>query len=205
MKQFWNKLSQRGRYILIACIAFLVIIFISILSIINNNNNDPDTSESVTTGDTSQTSDSESSNPNTVETTPIPVLGNVKQYVSKITGYEEQVANLPDIEDDTISIQLNGTLELNGVSKAITDATIREGSYSQKLTDASKMIYLTNFIVDIPSIGQSYVVTNYYSPLSPEISGLTDYTTLVTCPDSSQLIYGDFNCIDRFMWENQDL
>ena len=72
-------------------------------------------------------------------------------------------------------------------------------------TDASKMIYLTNFIVDIPSISQSYVVTNYYSPLSPEISGLTDYTTLVTCPDSSQLIYGDFNCIDRFVWENQGL
>lgn len=204
MKQFWNKLSQRSRYILIACIALLVIIFISILSVISNNNG-PDVSESVTTGDTSQTSDSENSNPNTVETTPIPVLGNVKQYVSKIAGYEEQVANLPDIEDDTISIQLNGTLELNGVSKAITDATIREESYSQKLTDASKMIYLTNFIVDIPSIGQSYVVTNYYSPLSPEISGLTDYTTLVTCPDSSQLIYGDFNCIDRFVWENQGL
>lgn len=204
MKQFWNKLSQRGRYILIACIALLVIIFISILSVISNNNG-PDVSESVTTGDTSQTSGSENSNPNTVETTPIPVLGNVKQYVSKIADYEEQVANLPDIEDDTISIQLNGTLELNGVSKAITDATIREGSYSQKLTDASKMIYLTNFIVDIPSISQSYVVTNYYSPLSPEISGLTDYTTLVTCPDSSQLIYGDFNCIDRFVWENQGL
>lgn len=204
MKQFWNKLSQRGRYILIACIALLVIIFISILSVISNNNG-PDVSESVTTGDTSQTSGSENSNPNTVETTPIPVLGNVKQYVSKIASYEEQVANLPDIEDDTISIQLNGTLELNGVSKAITDATIREGSYSQKLTDASKMIYLTNFIVDIPSISQSYVVTNYYSPLSPEISGLTDYTTLVTCPDSSQLIYGDFNCIDRFTWEDQGL
>jgi hypothetical protein len=61
---------------------------------------------------------------------------------------------------------------------------------------------MTSFIVDIESLGQSYLVRDYYSKKDPSETGLYDYTTQVICLDKSYLKYGDFDCRDRISFEN---
>ncbi len=114
----------------------------------------------------------------------------------------DQVArNLPREEILNIQRQIGYTLRLNKVSGDHGDIVIRKNSYHQTMTDADKLIYQTDFIIDLPKVKQSYQVKDSYSPLPAETSGLYDYTTLILCLDKSQLIYGDFNCNDRIKSE----
>lgn len=116
----------------------------------------------------------------------------------------DQVAqNLPREEILNIQRQIGYTLRLNKVSGDHGDIIIRKNSYRQTMTDADKLIYQTDFIIDLPKVKQSYQVKDSYSPLPAETSGLYDYTTLILCLDKSQLIYGDFNCNDRIKSERR--
>ena len=116
----------------------------------------------------------------------------------------DQVAqNLPREEILNIQRQIGYTLRLNKVSGDHGDIVIRKNSYRQTMTDADKLIYQTDFIIDLPKVKQSYQVKDSYSPLPAETSGLYDYTTLILCLDKSQLIYGDFNCNDRIKSEQR--
>ena len=116
----------------------------------------------------------------------------------------DQVArNLPREEILNIQRQIGYTLRLNKVSGDHGDIIIRKNSYRQTMTDADKLIYRTDFIIDLPKVKQSYQVKDSYSPLPAETSGLYDYTTLILCLDKSQLIYGDFNCNDRIKSEQR--
>lgn len=116
----------------------------------------------------------------------------------------DQVAqNLPREEILNIQRQIGYTLRLNKVSGDHGDIVIRKNSYHQTMTDADKLIYQTDFIIDLPKVKQSYQVKDSYSPLPAETSGLYDYTTLILCLDKSQLIYGDFNCNDRIKSEQR--
>lgn len=116
----------------------------------------------------------------------------------------DQVAqNLPREEILNIQRQIGYTLRLNKVSGNHGDIVIRKNSYRQTMTDADKLIYQTDFIIDLPKVKQSYQVKDSYSPLPAETSGLYDYTTLILCLDKSQLIYGDFNCNDRIRSEQR--
>ena len=116
----------------------------------------------------------------------------------------DQVAqNLPREEILNIQRQIGYTLRLNKVSGDHGDIVIRKNSYRQTMTDADKLIYQTDFIIDLPKVKQSYQVKDSYSPLPAETSGLYDYTTLILCLDKSQLIYGDFNCNDRIKSERR--
>ncbi len=116
----------------------------------------------------------------------------------------DQVArNLPREEILNIQRQIGYTLRLNKVSGDHGDIIIRKNSYRQTMTDADKLIYQTDFIIDLPKVKQSYQVKDSYSPLPAETSGLYDYTTLILCLDKSQLIYGDFNCNDRIKSEQR--
>ena len=116
----------------------------------------------------------------------------------------DQVAqNLPREEILNIQRQIGYTLRLNKVSGDHGDIIIRKNSYHQTMTDADKLIYQTDFIIDLPKVKQSYQVKDSYSPLPAETSGLYDYTTLILCLDKSQLIYGDFNCNDRIKSERR--
>ena len=116
----------------------------------------------------------------------------------------DQVAqNLPREEILNIQRQIGYTLRLNRVSGDHGDIIIRKNSYRQTMTDADKLIYQTDFIIDLPKVKQSYQVKDSYSPLPAETSGLYDYTTLILCLDKSQLIYGDFNCNDRIKSEQR--
>ena len=116
----------------------------------------------------------------------------------------DQVAqNLPREEILNIQRQIGYTLRLNKVSGDHGDIIIRKNSYHQTMPDADKLIYQTDFIIDLPKVKQSYQVKDSYSPLPAETSGLYDYTTLILCLDKSQLIYGDFNCNDRIKSERR--
>lgn len=116
----------------------------------------------------------------------------------------DQVAqNLPREEILNIQRQIGYTLRLNKASRDHGDIIIRKNSYRQTMTNADKLIYQTDFIIDLPKVKQSYQVKDSYSPLPAETSGLYDYTTLILCLDKSQLIYGDFNCNDRIKSEQR--
>ena len=116
----------------------------------------------------------------------------------------DQVArNLPREEILNIQRQIGYTLRLNKVSGDHGDIIIRKNSYRQTMTNADKLIYQTDFIIDLPKVKQSYQVKDSYSPLPAETSGLYDYTTLILCLDRSQLIYGDFSCNDRIKSEQR--
>lgn len=116
----------------------------------------------------------------------------------------DQIAqNLPREEILNIQRQIGYTLRLNKVSGDHGDIIIRKNSYRQTMTDADKLIYQTDFIIDLPKVKQSYQVKDSYSPLPAETSGLYDYTTLILCLDKSQLIYGDFSCNDRIKSEQR--
>ena len=140
----------------------------------------------------SSTSGSRSSNSNeiTPEDYPVKRLDQVAQ-------------NLPREEILNIQRQIGYTLRLNKVSGDHGDIVIRKNSYRQTMTNADKLIYQTDFIIDLPKVKQSYQVKDSYSPLPAETSGLYDYTTLILCLDKSQLIYGDFNCNDRIKSEQR--
>ena len=140
----------------------------------------------------SSTSGSRSSNSNeiTPEDYPVKRLDQVAQ-------------NLPREEILNIQRQIGYTLRLNKVSGDHGDIVIRKNSYRQTMTNADKLIYQTDFIIDLPKVKQSYQVKDSYSPLPAETSGLYDYTTLILCLDKSQLIYGDFNCNDRIKSERR--
>lgn len=140
----------------------------------------------------SSTSGSRSSNSNEIapEDYPVKKLDQVAQ-------------NLPREEILNIQRQIGYTLRLNKVPGDHGDIIIRKNSYRQTMTNADKLIYQTDFIIDLPKVKQSYQVKDSYSPLPAETSGLYDYTTLILCLDKSQLIYGDFNCNDRIKSEQR--
>lgn len=143
-------------------------------------------------GSNSNTSGSRSGNSNEIapEDYPVKRLDQVAQ-------------NLPREEILNIQRQIGYTLRLNKVSGDHGDIVIRKNSYRQTMTNADKLIYQTDFIIDLPKVKQSYQVKDSYSPLPAETSGLYDYTTLILCLDKSQLIYGDFNCNDRIKSEQR--
>lgn len=154
--------------------------------------NSSSSSHSGSRSSSSSTSGSRSSNSNEIapEDYPVKKLDQVAQ-------------NLPREEILNIQRQIGYTLRLNKVSGDHGDIIIRKNSYRQTMTDADKLIYQTDFIIDLPKVKQSYQVKDSYSPLPAETSELYDYTTLILCLDKSQLIYGDFNCNDRIKSEQR--
>ena len=158
----------------------------------NGNSSSSSRSGSRSSSSSSSTLSSRSSNSNEIapENYPVKKLDQVAQ-------------NLPREEILNIQRQIGYTLRLNKVSGDHGDIIIRKNSYRQTMTNADKLIYQTDFIIDLPKVKQSYQVKDSYSPLPAETSGLYDYTTLILCLDKSQLIYGDFNCNDRIKSEQR--
>lgn len=156
------------------------------------SSNSSSSSRSGSHSSSSSTSSSRSSNSNEIspEDYPVKKLDQIAQ-------------NLPREEILNIQRQIGYTLRLNKVLGDHGDIIIRKNSYRQTMTDADKLIYQTDFIIDLPKVKQSYQVKDSYSPLPAETSGLYDYTTLILCLDRSQLIYGDFNCNDRIKSEQR--
>lgn len=168
-------MSEKTKYVLIASIAVVVLLVATFIPMIFGGDAKEEPSESAPVN------------------RPKPVMTTIK-------GFKEQVENLPDSRIELIEENLSWTIKANG-NGDVTDAVIRDGTYKQTLEDSAKQIFFTTFIVDIPSIKQSYRVNDYYSPLPAEMSGLFDYATLVLCLDAKDLIYGEFECTDRIRME----
>lgn len=75
------------------------------------------------------------------------------------------------------------------------DAIVRPGTYTKQLNnygvdDPPEKVPSVTFMVDIPSVKESYSVS---------FSGGDSYPykiLYVVCPQPDQLMYGDFNCVD---------
>lgn len=125
----------------------------------------------------------------------------VKRESIVIENFNKYVENIPESEKITIEEGLYhiATLNTDNKVKSETTASIREGTYRQSFDNN---IYETYFIIDIEMLKQSYSVSNLYSNLSIEESGLTDYTLSILCLPIDDLKYGDFNCKDRLSQES---
>lgn len=115
----------------------------------------------------------------------------------KIQNFNKKVKNLPKTQKDSIESMLYNTVKSNttdGTKLKISDAFIRDKSESQGFNSTNKA-YTGYFIVDIPSIKQSYQV-NYFYPTDEKLISGPGYDATITCPLEQQLIYGAFKCKD---------
>ncbi|MCL2037495.1 hypothetical protein FWG95_00570 [Candidatus Saccharibacteria bacterium] len=112
---------------------------------------------------------------------------------SVITNFDQYVGNLPNSRRVVIEQTLTLMLQQNGLAEGryAKDAAIRDGSYLQSYND-DLSTYVTFFIIDIPSLEQTYQMLDNW--LNDSRSVLGDGTILITCPDVSQLIYDAFEC-----------
>jgi hypothetical protein len=116
----------------------------------------------------------------------------------KIQNFDSKVKNLPKVQRDSIESELYYIVKNNiaeGVEIKVKDAVIRENSESQGFNPKNKT-YTGYFIVDMPSIKQSYQV-NYFYPTNPSLAPPPGYVMTITCPLKQQLVYGSFNCQDE--------
>jgi flagellar basal body-associated protein FliL len=113
-----------------------------------------------------------------------------------IPGYDNLIKNLSPDYKDNITAQLYQTIKLNNPKgpdpSKISDITLRTNSVTQEVLTSQKQ-YTGSFIVDIASLGQSYKIQYTYSTGAndPILGG---YPIIVSCPDKTELIYGEFNC-----------
>jgi hypothetical protein len=110
-----------------------------------------------------------------------------------IANYDEIVENVPISDKRIIEGALYNAASLN-TEQIPSDAVanIRDGSFSQYIENE---VYYTNYIVDIKSLEQSYLINGYSTFVDRSI----DYPVIVTCPVKSIMIYLDFDCIDEQM------
>ncbi|MCL1929539.1 hypothetical protein FWF93_00055 [Candidatus Saccharibacteria bacterium] len=116
-----------------------------------------------------------------------------------ITNYDQHVQNLPESERAALQNVLYDTIAMNYSKKSpvtIRDVVIRDDSYQQTLEGD---YYTTSFMLDIPSIQQSYRVSHSWSPT--EELNQTSYRYLILCPKSEELIYPNFKCTDAIRQE----
>lgn len=211
--------DKRKLYLIAAVVMVVIMVIIIIATVLGGNKRDQanirgggtntirGTSTTGTGGGTgNNSSNSSHSGSHSSSSTSGSRSGNSNEIVPEdypVKKLDQVAQNLPREEILNIQRQIGYTLRLNKVSGNHGDIVIRKNSYRQTMTDADKLIYQTDFIIDLPKVKQSYQVKDSYSPLPAETSGLYDYTTLILCLDKSQLIYGDFNCNDRIKSERR--
>jgi hypothetical protein len=115
----------------------------------------------------------------------------------KIQNFDKKVKNLKKYQRDSIESKLYYTVKNNSPKDAvlvISDAVVREDSESQGYNKTNKS-YTGYFIVDMPSIKQSYQVNYFYSIEPKNIPG-PGFDIEILCPLEQQKIYSNLNCID---------
>jgi len=113
----------------------------------------------------------------------------------RIKNYDSKIKNLPNTRKQSIESMLYSTVKSNNADpQNVSDANIREGSnYQDYISD--KKLYSGSFIVDLPSIKQSYVVNYKYSSIDNSIDN-SGYPVLVSCLSGDKIIYSEFKCTD---------
>lgn len=191
--------DKKSFYIVIAVIAVAILLSLVALSVFINRK-DGQINSNNTSGHTSNINNKNDNNTLAINQDggPIDYRQIEKSNGSTIKNYDQVVHNLTNNEKREASIMLLYTLKDNGINSVPADANIRNKSYNQSL-DQSTMRYSTAYIVDIPSIGQSYRIRNTYSPIPA--NNPPSYNTVVECLPKTELLYGNFNCVDQEMRE----
>jgi len=125
-----------------------------------------------------------------------------------INPYGNEVVAIKDLEQNTVGLtdnlkvgmmnSLYRIVALNipegeSMPETIDDAAIRPGS--EKMTEPNKKsIYTKSFIVDIPSIKQTYRAFYEYSSNREVVSQMANIVVTVSCPNDDDLIYEKFAC-----------
>lgn len=213
--------DSRTRYIAISVIAVVILVVITVVNLGNGrsqttNNNSTTASNSLSadnandnTDDTAQSNSSNNSDKNKAQqsTNTSYLTTNSQPHDNQggnlhINDIKDTVKNLPDSEIKALQSALYYTVikNTNQDVMKINDAKIRSGSYQQSF-DNKNYAYNTTFLIDIPSLQQTYQAKNFYRVTEPGENDATDYNSLVLCPDKSQLIWPDFPCMDRIKQE----
>lgn len=115
-----------------------------------------------------------------------------------MAGYDQTIQTLPKEYKDSFDAMLYKIVALNSGDKkasGVRDASIRVGSHKVKTATDSRHAGL--FIVDIPSLRQSYEVQYEYTS-NVRDNFTSGYPLLISCPKKDQLRYGDFQCKDIY-------
>ena len=112
-----------------------------------------------------------------------------------ITDFGKIAADLPEDQRQVIEQNLTIMLQLNGAcaGQPVMDAIVRGGSYEHWWNEPDD-IYDTSFLVDIPSLRQTYHVDSSWIPKNYQPK-LGDGFTQISCPGPGQLIYDPFACV----------
>jgi hypothetical protein len=119
--------------------------------------------------------------------------------VVDIKGYDQKITDLPveyrqlffSVLHTMVDLNYSGSENVDGIS----DAVIREGS--NKETVSTDTDHAGSFIVDIPSIKQSYLAQyEYTSDVTSDFQ--SGYPVLLSCLDPEELIFGDFDCKEMY-------
>ncbi len=115
-----------------------------------------------------------------------------------INNYDKYISNLPADRRDSLNSSLYNLVKYNSKSgkSNINDATVRGDSVEYNYNKTTN-INSGSFIVDIPSIKQSYLLSYRWSSDNSNVN-LGGYTATAACVPSKKLIYSNFDCKDSF-------
>lgn len=130
------------------------------------------------------------------------------QYDVSISGFGQELPNIDEGGVKDIYFSIYDAVWLNKKENSDTNnikAEIRSGSVEKKLFRKDD-IYSTYFIVDIPELQQTYQVQHFYSTKKRYNKSLmSQYRTMVYCPNDSQKKYSGQMCKDRFAGKADDI
>jgi hypothetical protein len=126
---------------------------------------------------------------------------NIANIPEQNKGENQDIEWLDRIKVELLRLAKTNSGNYDLVATDITDATIRQGSYVQNYDNTTDTTSV-DFIVDIPSLKQSYRAHYEWTNIVTQEGGLVDPERgmkMLQCLPTSQLIYSDFKCKDQMV------
>lgn len=183
-----NAIVKYRKLIIVSLIISFILIFAAIfIRLTNSNQPTPNSDEKPKTVNISNLDNYQKNQP------PESVSNVIFQELYRTINY-----NLTQTRFDSYDDYLTkGNLS----DMTITDINIRDRSYQENINQKTGATTV-KYIVDIPSLQQSYQIYYRYQP-NEKSTPETVYGPLVSCPTPSQLIYDQSNCLDSAIY-NED-
>lgn len=117
-----------------------------------------------------------------------------------IFSLSSEIKDLPDTSVQPIESALHDAVILNNdivfdVKKS--DTKIREGTLVNRYFEKQNIHYI-NFVVDIPSLEQSYQIFHEWTDDYTNPNYLINRATMAMCVPEKLATYSDFECIDNY-------
>lgn len=112
----------------------------------------------------------------------------------------KEIEGLPESSVDPIQTVLYDTVTMNGGAiNSIKDSDIRIREETLKnIYFSEQNIHYVSFIIDIPSLEQSFQIFHEWTNDSTNQYYLVNRATMVMCPLESQIKYSNFQCRDNY-------